>query len=129
MPERVYLGDEVWETRLDNGEFELEIALSDNERAALTADAGKAGLTVSRLLKNRLLALPVYEAWGLLENNEKRIGSIREWATKDEAIRWARDHARKWRAPVNLYRVPYRKTGSAPWREQEMQFICRVKPT
>jgi len=59
----------------------------------------------------------------LLENNEERIGSICEWATKDEAIGWARDHAKKWRAAVKLYRVPYRKTGSAPWREEEVQFI------
>lgn len=54
-PKRVYLGDDVWETTFENGEVEFEILTDDEEHAALEAAAAKAGLTVSELVKNRIL--------------------------------------------------------------------------
>jgi hypothetical protein len=52
---RKYLGNDVWETRLPDGDTLLEIGCTEEEAAALNADAEAAGLTVSDLMKMRCL--------------------------------------------------------------------------
>ena len=54
-PKRVYLGNDVWETRLPDGNYEMEMAFSPSELAILEDAASRAGVTVNQLIKNRLL--------------------------------------------------------------------------
>jgi hypothetical protein len=52
---RKYLGDDVWETLLPDGDTLLEIGCTKEQAAAFNADAEAAGLTVSDLFKMRCL--------------------------------------------------------------------------
>jgi hypothetical protein len=54
-PKRVHLGNDVWETRLPDGDTLIEIGCTEEEAAALDTDAEAAGLTVSDLMKMRCL--------------------------------------------------------------------------
>jgi hypothetical protein len=53
MPKRVYLGNDIWETKLEDGGSYLEFAFTKTELAALEADAAKTGIT-EQLIKHRL---------------------------------------------------------------------------
>ena len=55
MPKRVYIGNDMWETRHPDGGAEWEIGFSPTEYAMLEDDAARAGVTVNQLAKNRLL--------------------------------------------------------------------------
>jgi hypothetical protein len=55
MPKRVYIGNDMWETRHPNGGSEFEMAFSPSELAILEDAAARAGVTVNQLVKNRLL--------------------------------------------------------------------------
>jgi hypothetical protein len=52
-------------------------------------------------------------------------------AIMDEAERGAAmwHYADLWRCTVKLYRVPFLNTGSDPWADEQMHFICRIEPT
>jgi hypothetical protein len=52
-PKRVHIGDDVWETCLPDGDTLIEVGCTEEEAAALDADAEAAGLTVSDLMKMR----------------------------------------------------------------------------
>jgi hypothetical protein len=71
-----------------------------------------------------------YEAYGIrAEDGASFTVEILGERTLDEAARLAGHYAETWRAAVDLYRVPGIRTGSAPWAADQMQFVCRVRPS
>jgi hypothetical protein len=66
--QRVYIGNDIWETRHPDGSADWDIAFSPAEMARLEADAARAGIAVEQLIKNRMLgrtAEPVTCAGGI----------------------------------------------------------------
>jgi hypothetical protein len=55
MPKRVYIGNDMWETRHPDGGAYWEMGFSPSELAILEDAAARAGVTVNQLIKNRLL--------------------------------------------------------------------------
>ena len=64
-----------------------------------------------------------YELEGIRPDGSVFTGEILGRQTFAEAVSLARYFANLWGQRVRLYRVPYLNTSSAPWAEDEREFI------
>ena len=69
-----------------------------------------------------------YEAYGIRQDGGSFTVEILGHQAEADAIALARHYAELWRSAVDLYRVPFVNTGSAPWAADELHFVCRVRP-
>jgi hypothetical protein len=69
-----------------------------------------------------------YEAVGLRSDGSSYTVEVLGLQSEDAAKGLAQHYADLWRATVKLYRVPFVNTGSDPWAEEQMHFICRIEP-
>jgi len=68
-----------------------------------------------------------YEAYGIRPDGGSFTVEILGHQTEAAAIALARHYAGLWHSAVDLYRVPFINTSSAPWAADELHFVCRVR--
>ena len=70
-----------------------------------------------------------YEAVGLGDTGDIFTVEILGRQPEAVAVHTAQMWADQWQTTVNLYRVPYVKFGSAPWRNDQMELVQQFVPT
>jgi hypothetical protein len=73
-------------------------------------------------------AKQAYEVHGLRSGGSTFTVEVLDPQSQDTAIQLAQHYANLWNAQVKLYRVPFVHTGSAPWGQGQMHFICQIDP-
>jgi len=73
---------------------------------------------------------PPYEVHGHRDNGEVFGISVLGRLPDTEALALAQQYADRWRAPVNLCRVPFVEHGPPnPWFADEVEIVAQVVPT
>jgi hypothetical protein len=69
-----------------------------------------------------------YEVEALRPDGSVFTGVLLGLQSENDAKELAHHYADLWQCAVKLHRVPFVQTGSDPWPEDQMDFICSIEP-